>query len=101
MRVADIGDGRAPGKHRRERCPPGQSVVDDRSPHARQVTTELLATVDLAGHRFAAARPSTPLPRIGHDQRPMTARDGLALKQRTAYRGDVSTRYIELTASRG
>jgi len=48
--VAHIGHGRPAGEHRSERRPPGQSVVNDRSPHARQVTTELLTTGDPTGH---------------------------------------------------
>ena len=38
--IADIRDRRSAGEHGSERGPPGESVVNDRSPHARQVTTE-------------------------------------------------------------
>ena len=50
--VAYIGHGRTAGEHGGKRRPPGQPVVNDRSPHARQVTTELPVTGDLTGHRL-------------------------------------------------
>jgi hypothetical protein len=53
MSVADVGDGRTAGQHRGEGSSPCQAVVHDRSPHVRQVTTDLAATLDLAGHRGA------------------------------------------------
>jgi hypothetical protein len=41
MGVADVGDCRAAREYGRERRAARETVVDDRSPHARQVTTEL------------------------------------------------------------
>src|SRR5581483_850175 len=42
MSIADVGDGRAPGAHGRERGPAGQPVIDDGSPrrHVGQSTSE-------------------------------------------------------------
>jgi hypothetical protein len=51
MRIANISHSGAPREHRGERRPAGQPVVDHRSPHARQVTTELAGTGDPTGHR--------------------------------------------------
>jgi len=53
--IAYIGHGRTASEDGGKRRPPGQPVVHDRSPHARQVTTELSAAGDPAGQSFGRA----------------------------------------------
>src|SRR5215469_845209 len=93
MRVADIGDRGASGQHRSERRAPRQRVVDHRSPHDRQVTTE---------SRLRRV-PSLPLracdqPAARHDSHRLPGQ--LALARLRTYLSDVSTRYIERIRNR-
>src|SRR5215475_6666013 len=83
MGVADIGDRRAARKHGSQRGSPCQTIVDDRSPHERQVTTDPCSAADPPAHRAGDV-----IMKCGR----------LAAMRRTAYRCDVSTRYIEPTS---
>lgn len=91
MRIADISHGGAAGQDRGERRPPGKPVVDHRSPHVRQVTTEPAAAGAQTGHRIVTAE------RARH---PCRAPDGQNLRHNGAarifvmYQFDTSTRHV-------